>query len=340
MNKKLFLTVLCLGFGTYLLFSLVGFSKRVGPAVSTMPSLLPDATISKSVPGSEINLMYTEPNVGRKMIAPPPSTGGGSSLDEANRLTRKYSNTSVVTRTVSQYLADMTTYVESIGGRVMSSSVNKSQKYDYGYLTLRVPADRFTAVNTKVTENVDSVYSQQMSNEDETGTYTSQLNARTKLDNQLKTKQASLVTAKTDVEKKKLQQEIADLEERIAYYDQMIRNVKEQNDYAMVTVTAASSERYYTGMTSAPESTKEMFLFAVLVLGGILRFLLGVAIWVAVFSVLWLPVVLVLGLLKRRKNTPVVAPFPPVSPSVAKPISLASPAKPKRASRPRVRVQK
>lgn len=225
-----------------------------------------------------------EPSIG---IMPP--YYGDDALDVQERSYEKSSYHSVVVDDVPLYLRGMKEYFASIDGIILNSSMGSSDKYDSGSLYVRVPVDKFDEATTRVTEDVEKVVDESISAYDVTGQVVNTQENLQYLRDQRSLKEAELSEAQTEVEKRRIQIEIDRLDRQIRNAEQAQENVESRVEYASLSVTAASSERYFnpdaTGdiryeFERAWESLKSFFKVALLF-----------GVWVLVYSVVWLPIV-------------------------------------------------
>jgi hypothetical protein len=102
--------------------------------------------------------------------------------------------------------------------------------------------------------------------------------------------------------KKRLELQITRLETQIKNAEKQVSNVEQRVEYANVNISIANNERYFNPGYGNSGFTNEFFM-AWNSLSIVLFKLLKVGVWVLVYSILWLPAVLVFKWVKNRKNS-------------------------------------
>jgi len=214
-------------------------------------------------------------------------------LNVEDRVYQKSSYHSVVVDDVPVYLRGIKEYVLSIGGKVLNSGVSSGGGYINGYnsgsLYMKVPVDKFDEAAARVTENVRKVFSENIDANDVTGQLVGTTENLQSLKDEKSLKEAALLDAKTEVEKRRFQIEIERLDRQIADAEKGLDRVEQTVEYSSISVNAADSERYFN--PEARLSVKEEFLRAWESLKELLKVLGYFGIWVLVYSVVWFPIV-------------------------------------------------
>lgn len=222
----------------------------------------------------------------------PPYYYGDDALDVDERVYQKTSYHSVVVEDVSGYLRGVKEYILSIDGRVLNTSMSAGDKYDSGYLYVKVPVSKFDEATSRVTDNVEKVVNEEISSNDVTGQVVNTTDNLQSLKDAKSITEAAMEDAETEVEKRKYQIEIERLERQIEAAEKNLDRVETQVEYSSMSISAASSERYYN--PDADLSVKEEFLRAWESLKEVLKVVGYFGIWVLVYSVAWLPLVFIL----------------------------------------------
>lgn len=222
----------------------------------------------------------------------PPYNYGDDALDVDDRVYQKSSYHSVVVEDVAGYIRGVKEYILSIDGRVLNTSVSAGDKYDSGYLYVKVPVAKFDEATSRVTENVEKVVNEDVSSSDVTGQLVNTTDNLQSLKDAKSLKEAAMEDAETEVEKRRYQIEIERLERQIEAAEKNLDRVETQVEYSSMSINAASSERYFN--PSADLSVKEEFLRAWESLKEVLKVVGYFGIWVLVYSIAWLPLVLIL----------------------------------------------
>lgn len=221
-------------------------------------------------------------------------------LDEVDRVYRKSADYSLVANDVTAYMRGMREFILSIDGRVLSSSQNKSGRYDSGYLYVMVPVDKFEEATGRVTADVQDVYHESVSATDETGRKVAADDRVKDLEEQKLQKEIELLEAVSEAQKKKIQLEITRIEQQLESARQQQGQVDETIEYSSITISVASSARYYN-----PEAEIDLrgefqeALRSVKMVGVLLVYVL---IWAGMYAVLLLPPIIIIKLLLRRRK--------------------------------------
>lgn len=218
-----------------------------------------------------------------------------------DRVYQRSSYHSVVVKDVPEYLRGIKEYVLSIGGIVLNSGVSSGggylNGYDSGSLYVKVPVDKFDEATARVTEQVEKVFSENIDSTDVTGQLVNTTENLQFLKDQKSLKEAALLDAQTEVEKRRYQIEIERLDRQIADAEKGLDSVEQTIEYSSITVQAADSERYYN--PEARLGIKDEFLRAWESLKELVKVLGYFSIWVLVYSIVWFPIVLIVKKIAR-----------------------------------------
>lgn len=224
-----------------------------------------------------------------------------NALDVPVRSYEKYSNHSLVVDDVSSYMTQIKEYVLSIGGRVLSSSVSVSDDFRYGSMQAKIPVEKFEESQTRITQNVEDVISENYSAQDVTGQVVNTQENLTVLQNQKLELEIQLEEVQTDAERRRIELQISRLETQIRNAESQVTNVQEQVEYATVFIQVSDSDRFFH-----PRSSQDIggeFRNAWRSISDVFFLLVRLAVWVIVYGILWLPLVLLLTWLSgKRKN--------------------------------------
>ncbi len=302
MNKKVVFTVFTLAIVAALLTIARTAHTRLSGETGIMPMMqsteVGTAMMAKSAP---INDMMVDPAYGGSMLM---YRNSGDALNVVNRVQEVYSSHGVVTASVADYMKETKAYISSIGGTVLSYSLQSSRGMTSASLVAKVPVARFEAATQEITAKADRVVDESVQSQDITAQQVSVVNTIDDLKKDIITKEAAIAAAKTDVEKKRLQYELEILNRQLKSAEQSQAAVAERVEYATMSITAADSARYFdpTAHISLVEEVKDAFRS----LGGATGAIGRLLIWVVVYAVLWLPLVIgaqyVLGHLHHSKK--------------------------------------
>jgi len=303
LKQKWLLIVILLAIVTVVVVNLAG-SFLFGSRVSYPDTF--EGTGSSGVSGQVLN-----PSLGRGLAdifnpsrpetitpLPPPSTQD-EALDVDDRVYKKSSSYDVVAHDVAQYLERIKAHALSIGGRVLNSSLSSDVRNAYGSLRIKVPVDRFEDTNSTIVSEAKKVVREQVSAEDFTGPVTNVSDQIAALETQITDKEVELAAATDPAERQRLQRDLDRLKAQLEQLKNQSQKLTQEIDYAAVTVRVASSERYFNP-SGRSDSLLEELQAAWESVADKLFVIAQLAIWVIVYSILWLPVVIVVRFLSRK----------------------------------------
>ena len=307
-NKKWLWVALSLGAVTAALMFVV--SAFFGVTVSPYGNPVPEGygsvgSVSQGIAMPMMDRIAEAPS----SVMMPPYYPQDDALNVDQRVYSKSSSYSAVADNVAGYMQQVRAYAMSVGGRVLNSSLTTNQKTTYGFLRIKVPVDKFEETNQKVVSTADEVIAESVNAEDETGPAVAADTRIQDLQTKKLEKQVELAKAKTDAEKKALELQIAQLDSQINILTQEQNRQKQNTDYASVDIQAANNKSYFVPVTSGDDSLKDELTFAWESMRGVLMLAARIAIWVAIYALLWLPIVLlvgfVVGRIKKHQTPPV-----------------------------------
>lgn len=297
-NKLSSLLILIL---LFLLFQ-NGFQNLLGfSSFNRSQMISPGYEMGLSVPSSA-SLNLALPKIGSAIApreypqAPPTQT--------KDRLVVQNSYLSLLVKNVSQTLKSINNYVSSIDGYMVNTNLSNPEEAASATITLRLPTkkldealEHFRTLAVKVTsENLEGydVTDQFVDNEAKLSVLNSNL-ARFK---------EIMSQAKEISDILRIQQEIFNLQSQID-------GIKGQNNYLEQTAKLAKVTLYLsTDEFSLPYAPSEswrpevIFKTAVRSLVGNIRNVASLAIWLVVYSVVWIPALLLILFLRKRKIQP------------------------------------
>ncbi len=240
-----------------------------------------------------------------EVIPVPPMYSGDDALDQVKRDYEMWSSYSVLVEDVNGYVTALKSYIGSVEGRVLSSSMSKNDGYMYAHLTLKVPTDRFDEANGKVMDGVKEVISENVQVSDVTGT-------SVRLENQMQRMQEEQLELELQIEesvniaeKRRLEFQLEQKKTQIEAMQSQIEAQSERIEYGTVNVAVASGEVYFGTSDGDEIKIQAELKQAWEVVWYLLQRALVLLIWTLVFSILWLPLVLILLWWKRRRRVKV-----------------------------------
>ncbi len=223
------------------------------------------------------------------------------SLDVNNRVYHSSSSYSLVVDDVAHYLQTIKEYLVTVNGVLLNSSITTASDYSYGSLYFKVPIASFNEVNNKIVKSAKTVMSETVNSRDITNQQVSNNDNLQSLKDSKTVKETELKEAKTESEKTRLKLDIERLEKQIKYAQQSVDRVEQEIEYANVLLDISDSTRYFN--PDAKLSTKEEFVKAWQSLLTSMKAVFYFFIWIVVYSIVWLPIVLLFSWLVRKINT-------------------------------------
>lgn len=228
-----------------------------------------------------------------KMMVVPPTIGGrDDALEIENRVYEKSANFQVVVKDVNDYTRQMKEYILSIDGRVLSSHQNTSDRYNNSFISAKIPVAKFEESTSRITENVKKVISESINAQDRTGSQVAVQSNLERLQEQKLEQEIMLEEARTEAEKKRIELTIKRLERQIINAEKSVKNVEAKVEYASISINASNSEKYYNPRPINSPDFLETLSEAWRSVSQKLIMIAMMAIWVIVYSLLWLPLVL------------------------------------------------
>lgn len=215
-------------------------------------------------------------------------------------------NLSLVVKNVRESVDKATEFAKSTGGYMISSTLSQPEEAPYATLSLRIPAknlktalDYFRSLSIKVT-------SENLYGTDVTDEYTD-IDARLETLNKTKAKFEEIMNKAINVQDiLTVQRELINLQDQIDSLKGRQQYLEKTAEMARVTIYLSTDEfalPYAPAGTFRPEVILKT---AVRSLVGFLRWIVKAGIWIGVFGVVWIPVLVIVLFLKRRKKLPKV----------------------------------
>lgn len=230
---------------------------------------------------------------------PPPVKNEALEVEE--RLYQKSAYFSLVVSDVSKYVKGVTNYFVSIKGRILSSDINTTGKWESATLVVKVPVERFDEANLRIKEEAKKIISESISAQDETGDYVSAFEEVQRLKKEKIEKQKQLLMTSKKAEKEAIELQIKYLDEQINKTYQKVTDVKNRLAYASISLRVSNNERYFSG--TQKNLKPDLWEVVQQAFGALVELMYLIAyflIWVIVFGILWLPAVLIIRLIWKK----------------------------------------
>jgi len=220
----------------------------------------------------------------------------------ANRLVIHETNLSLLVKDVAKTLNAIEQAAVTAGGYLVNSNLSLPEAGANGTIIIRVPeTQRSTTLNTIKSLGVKTV-SENVTGEDVTDEYVD-INARLDTLNKTKAKFEALLEQSTEIQDTlQVQREIINLQSQIDALKGQQKYLEQSADLAKITVYLSTDE---LALPYAPtESWRPQVIFktAVRSLIGFFRSMGTYLIWIAVFAIIWLPILLIILWYNHRKS--------------------------------------
>lgn len=233
---------------------------------------------------------------------------GGLPVSEApptattDRLVVQESNLSLVVKNVRQSVDNIINKAKSLGGYMVSSSLSQPEEAPFASVVLRVPAKDLKASLEYFRGQSVKVSSENLWGTDVTDEYTD-IDARLTTLNKTKAKFEEIMTRATQIQDiLQVQRELISLQDQIDSLKGRQLYLEKTAELARVTLYLSTDEFALPYAPATPFRPAVIFKYAVRSLVGTLRGIAKTLIWIGVYSVIWLPILLVVYFVRKTRN--------------------------------------
>lgn len=226
-----------------------------------------------------------------------------STADSQERVVITTSGLSLVTKDVEQITDKVVQKAEEMGGFLVSRRLSRPEEAPYAVVVVRVPADKLDEAMGYFKSEARRVVSEQVRGRDVTEEY-EDIEEKLATLRTTKNKLETLLDQAEEVENiLEVQREIINIQERIDHYLGRQEYLQESAQYSKIRVDI-SSDALALPYQPGGETFRPVVVFkkAVRSLVKFAYFLGRVIIWVVVFGVVWLPAVLLVKFIRRRRK--------------------------------------
>lgn len=234
-----------------------------------------------------------------------PKAGGGAEIPPTSgqdRLVIQETTLSMVVKDVAESLKTIQQKAEDLGGYMVNSHLSKPEESASGTVTVRVPEEKLSDALDAFRRAGLRVVDENVSGRDVTDQYVD-LEARLATLNKTKTKFEEILDRATQV------QDLLTVQRELINLQSQIDSVKGQQQYLSQSAKLSKITVYLsTDEFSLPYSPKEpwrpnvVFKLAVRSMVSNLRNIGSALIWIGVYSPIWIPVLIVVFFVKRKKT--------------------------------------
>lgn len=232
----------------------------------------------------------------------PPQSDAPPTTDVDERKVIQTSQLSLLVRDVAQGIEQIKSHTESIGGYMVNSNLSRPQTQEatQGTITVRVPATQLDAVLAYYRSLSIKVGSENLQGRDVTDEYVD-LEERLKILRSNKARFEEIMAQANDVDEIiRVQTQIFNLQSQIDSLIGQQRYLDQNAQLAKITLTLATDELSLPYTPDTPWRPTVIFKLAVHSLLSNLQNLGSLAIWLGVYSVIWVPIVIVIWWWRKR----------------------------------------
>ena len=228
------------------------------------------------------------------------TSGGGYDQAGIDRKIVRTGNITLEVDSIVNAIDKVSRIAENLGGYVVSSNKHELEDRTFGNVTIRVPAERFDEAFDDLREMAVDVPSESTQSRDVTEEYT---DLKAQLHNLEATEAqylALLAKAETVEDILKVQRELSNVRGEIERIKGRMQYLERTSDMSLIEVSLQETK----SISQTGWSASETFLSAVRGLITFAKVLANIAIWVAIFCPVWIPILIFL-LRRRRKKAKV-----------------------------------
>lgn len=193
-------------------------------------------------------------------------------------------------------------YTASIGGYMVNSNIDNPQENSNGNITLRIPSERLDETLAKFRGFAVKVASERLDGSDVTDQFVDNEAKLTVLNSNMSRFKDIMGQAKEISDILSVQQQIFSLQDQIDRIKGSNNYMQQTAKMSLVTIYLSTDEYTLPYAPAEPWRPEIIFKTAVRSMIGNLRGIASTVIWIAVYSVFWLPVVLLIIFLRRKKS--------------------------------------
>ncbi len=285
----------------FILKTIIGSSS---PPISTRQYSSPTVSYSETVGGSVAHSSFDR-GYSAKSVSPLSVLNSVSSDSPApvsdQRMQITDTTLSMKVNDVPAALKEIQQLAEQHQGFMVSTNLEQPEEGATGFISVRVKTQQLPEFLTQVRATAAKVVAEYVSGRDITEQYTN-LEERLRVLNTTKIKFESLLNSSGSIsEMLEVQRELLNLQTQIDSIEGQKRYLSESAEYSMVSMNLATDEMSLPYAPVASWNAKIVFKEAVRALVLTLRGVGTIAIWAAVFSPIWIVVLIIRKLIHKKK---------------------------------------
>jgi len=220
----------------------------------------------------------------------------------SDRMVVQNSYLSLVVQDVTSSLKQLTDFVVSQGGYMVNSNISRPEEGGTATLTVRVPADALDRTLENFKSQSVKVVSQNLTGSDVTDQYVNNEERLRILERNKQRFEEIMASAEKIDEILRVQNEIFSLQSQIDSIKGQQEYLKKTSEMALMTVYLSTDELALPFAPAQAFRPELIFKQAVRHLMGSLQSIASLIIWAGVYSIMWVPVVLILLYIRKRSK--------------------------------------
>ncbi len=233
---------------------------------------------------------YVEPNI--PQVSPQP--------DIINRLMVKNATQSLYVENVKKSLEAIGNYATSIGGYVVNKTMSTPEENSYGYITVRVPASKLEEALEYFGKQAVRVVQETTSGTDITDQYMD-INERLAILGRTKNIYVEMLDKATNFDQVlRAQQEILNVQNQIDSLKGQVEYMEKSAQTSLIEINLSTDELALDYSPKESWRPKAVFKLAFRSMVLTARKLANSVIWVAAYSVIWVPALIIFVIVKKQ----------------------------------------
>lgn len=244
--------------------------------------------------------MVEKTSIGRVGRPSPIYNEAAPQLDVSDRKVVTESTMSLLVKNVRQALVDIQDQTESLGGYMVNTYLSSPEEADSGRIIIRVPSDNLKSMLSYLRNLPVRVVSENISGRDVTDQYVD-VEARLETLNKTKAIYEGLLDQATDFDDIiRAQQMILQVQDQIDRYKGQLQYLDATSGAPKITVYLATDELELPFSPGKPWRPSVVFKYATRSLILTLRDVGSIVIWIGVYSVIWIPALIIIIVVKKK----------------------------------------
>ena len=259
--------------------------------------------VNYGVGGAYGTLIAPDTAIAPESINSSSEIGTDTSISTSGRMVIQNSNLSLLVKDVKETGDMILKWMQDSGGYMVSTSYNRPNESPFATITVRVPEDKFSDALEYFRSLAIKVINENLIGKDITENY-EDIQARLDTLDQTKAKFLAILSQADKVgDILQVQREIINLQNQIDVLKGRQKAIEEDVKMPKITVYLSTDELSLPYTPDTKLRPNVVFKLAVRSLLNTLRVIAEAIIWVGVYSVMWLPALIIFFIVKRIRKT-------------------------------------